>query len=152
MLLSHDKKKYRNSFFVYETKDEHRLYLNINTTPLIDVLLVLIIMIIITMPIQLNKLDLSLSQGQEGSKIRENIVLINIKRDDTVFLNGKKIGKSRDEIRRSLETLYIDFPEAFLRLKVDANTKYSSIVRILSETVRAGFKSVDLPSTNMESR
>jgi biopolymer transport protein ExbD len=146
------KKKYRNSFFVYETKDEHRLYLNINTTPLIDVLLVLIIMIIITMPIQLNKLDLSLSQGQEGSKIRENIVLINIKRDDTVFLNGKKIGKSRDEIRRSLETLYIDFPEAFLRLKVDANTKYSSIVRILSETVRAGFKSVDLPSTNMESR
>ena len=146
------KKKYRNSFFVYETKDEHRLYLNINTTPLIDVLLVLIIMIIITMPIQLNKLDLSLSQGQEGSKIRENIILINIKRDDTVFLNGKKIGKSRDEIRRSLETLYIDFPEAFLRLKVDANTKYSSIVRILSETVRAGFKSVDLPSTNMESR
>ena len=146
------KKKYRDSFFVYETKDEHSVYLNINTTPLIDVLLVLIIMIIITMPIQLNKLDLSLNRGQEGSKIRENIVLINIKRDDTVFLNGKKIGKSRDEIRRSLETLYIDFPEAFLRLKVDANTKYSSIVRILSETVRAGFKSVDLPSTNMESR
>ena len=146
------KKKYRNSFFLYETRDEHSLYLNINTTPLIDVLLVLIIMIIITMPIQLNKLDLNLSQGQEGSKIRENIVLINIKSDDTVFLNGKKIGKSRDEIRRSLETLYIDFPEAFLRLKVDANTKYSSIVRILSETVRAGFKSVDLPSTNRESR
>ena len=152
MLLSHDKKKYRNSFFLYETRDDQSLYLNINTTPLIDVLLVLIIMIIITMPIQLNKLDLNLSQGQEGSKIRENIVLINIKRDDTVFLNGKKIGKSRDEIRRSLETLYIDSPEAFLRLKVDANTKYSSIVRILSETVRAGFKSVDLPSTNRESR
>ena len=104
------------------------------------------------MPIQLNKLDLNLSQGKGGSKIRENIVLINIKRDDTVFLNGKKIGKSRDEIRRSLETLYIDFPEAFLRLKADPNTKYSSIVRILSETVRAGFKSVDLPSTNRESR
>ena len=146
------KKKYRDSFFVYETKDEHSVYLNINTTPLIDVLLVLIIMIIITMPIQLNKLDLSLNRGQEGSKIRENIVLINIKRDDTVFLNGKKIGKSRDEIRRSLETLYIDFPEAFLRLKVDPNTKYSSIVRILSEMVRAGFKSVDLPSINRESR
>ena len=146
------KKKYRNKFLLYETRDEHSLYLNINTTPLIDVLLVLIIMIIITMPIQLNKLDLNLSQGQGDSTIRENIVLINIKRDDTVFLNGKKIGKSRDEIRRSLETLYIDFPEAFLRLKVDPNTKYSSIVRILSETVRAGFKSVDLPSTNRESK
>ena len=146
------KKKYRNNFFLYEKRDEHSLYLNINTTPLIDVLLVLIIMIIITMPIQLNRLDLNLSQGQEGSKIKENIFLINIKRDDTVFLNGKKIGKSRDEIRRSLETLYIDFPEAFLRLKVDPNTKYSSIVRILSETVKAGFKSVDLPSTNTENR
>ena len=146
------KKKYRNSFFLYETRDEQSLYLNINTTPLIDVLLVLIIMIIITMPIQLNKLDLNLSQGQEGSKIREKVVLINIKRDETVFLNGNQIGKSRDEIRRALETLYIDSPEAFLRLKVDANTKYSSIVRILSETVRAGFKSVDLPSTNRESR
>ena len=146
------KKKYRNNFFLYEKRDEHSLYLHINTTPLIDVLLVLIIMIIITMPIQLSKLDLNLSQGQEGSKIRENIVLINIKRDDTVFLNGKKIGKSRDEIRRSLETLYINLPEAFLRLKVDPNTKYSSTVRILSETVRAGFKSVDLPSTNRERR
>ena len=146
------KKKYRNSFFLYETRNDQNLYLNINTTPLIDVLLVLIIMIIITMPIQLNKLDLNLSQGQEGSKIRGNIVLINIKRDDTVFLNGKQVGKSRDEIRRSLEILYINSPEAFLRLKVDANTKYSSIVRILSETVRAGFKSVDLPSTNRENR
>ena len=146
------KKKYRNSFFLYETREEQSLYLNINTTPLIDVLLVLIIMIIITMPIQLNKLELNLSQGQEGSKIKETIVLINVKKDDTVFLNGKQIGKSRDELRRSLETLYSDSPEAFLRLKVDANTKYSSIVRVLSETVRAGFKSVDLPSTNRESR
>ena len=146
------KKKYRNSFFLYETRDEHSLYLKINTTPLIDVLLVLIIMIIITMPIQLNKLDLSLGQGQEGSKIKKNVVLINIKRDDTVFLNGKKIGKSREEIRRSLETLYINSPEAYLKLKVDADTKYSSAVKILSETVRAGFKSVDLPSTNRESR
>ena len=146
------KKKYRNSFFLYETRDEQSLYLNINTTPLIDVLLVLIIMIIITMPIQLNKLDLNLSQGQEGSKIREKVVLINIKRDETVFLNGNQIGKSRDEIRRALEALYIDSPEAFLRLKADANTKYSSIVRILSETVRAGFKAVNLPSTNRESR
>ena len=146
------KKKYRNSLFLYETRNDQKLYLNINTTPLIDVLLVLIIMIIITMPIQLNKLDLKLSQGQEGSKIRDTTVLINIKRDGTVVLNGKNIGKSRDEIRRSLEAVYINSPEAFLRLKVDANTKYSSIVRILSETVRAGFKSVDLPSTNRESR
>ena len=146
------KKKYRNSFFLYETREEQSLYLNINTTPLIDVLLVLIIMIIITMPIQLNKLDLNLSQGQEGGKIREKVVLINIKRDETVFLNGNQIGKSRDEIRRALEALYIDSPEAFLRLKADANTKYSSIVRILSETVRAGFKAVNLPSTNRESR
>ena len=146
------KKKYRNSFFLYETRNDQNLYLNINTTPLIDVLLVLIIMIIITMPIQLNKLDLNLSQGQESSKIGDNIVLITIKKDDTVFLNGKNIGKSRDEIRRSLEALYINSPEAFLRLKVDANTKYSSIVKILSETVRAGFKSVDLPSINRESR
>ena len=146
------KKKYRGSFFLYETRDEQSLYLNINTTPLIDVLLVLIIMIIITMPIQLNKLDLNLSQGQEGGKIREKVVLINIKRDETVFLNGNQIGKSRDEIRRALEALYIDSPEAFLRLKADANAKYSSIIRILSETVRAGFKSVNLPSTNRESR
>ena len=104
------------------------------------------------MPIQLNSLDLNLSQGQEGSKIRETIVSISIKRDDTVLLNGKEIGKSRDEIRRAIERLYIDSPKAFLRLKVDTNTKYSSIVRVLSETVRAGFKSVDLPSTNRESR
>ena len=145
-------RKYRNSFFLYDTRDDQSVYLNINTTPLIDVLLVLIIMIIITMPIQLNKLDLNLSQGQEGSKIREEIVLINIKRDDTVFLNGKQVGNSRDEIRRSLETLFIDSPEAFLRIKVDENTKYSSIVRVLSETVRAGFKLVELPTTNRESR
>ncbi len=145
------KKKYRSKFF-YDTRDDQSLYLNINTTPLIDVLLVLIIMIIITMPIQLNKLDLDLSQGQEGSKIKDRVVLINIKRDGTVIFNGKKIGKSRDDIRHSLASLYSDSPGAFLRLKVDANTKYSSIVRILSEAVRAGFKSVDLPSTYRESK
>ena len=79
------KKKYRNSFFLYETRDDQSLYLNINTTPLIDVLLVLIIMIIITMPIQLNKLDLNLSQGQEGSKIRETSSYQHKKRRHGIF-------------------------------------------------------------------
>ena len=145
------KKKYRNGFLHYEARENQTLFLNINTTPLIDVLLVLIIMIIITMPIQLNKLDLNLGQGQEGSNIKEKIVLINIKRDDTVFLNGKQIGRSREEIRRSLQKLYVDSPEAFLKLDVETSTKYSSIVKILSEAVRAGFKSVNLPSRNRES-
>ena len=147
------KQKIRKNFPLNELRDNQTLYLNINTTPLIDVLLVLIIMIIITMPIQLHKLDLNVGK-ESGTELSEEkkTVVIDLKSDDTVSINGEPIGKFREEIRQSLEKMYIDYPGAILELNVDSKTKYSSVVKILSEAVRVGFTSLGLPALNKESK
>ena len=144
-------KRDRISFYSNEASKKQDIYLNINTTPLIDVLLVLIIMIIITMPIQLHKLDLNLGEGTEISfKNEKKIVVINLHNDESVSVDGKLVGKSREDIRNSFASLYDDYQEAILELNVDSNTKYSSVLRVLSEATTVGFKSVGLPETNKE--
>jgi biopolymer transport protein ExbD len=66
--------------------------IEINTTPLIDVMLVLLIMLIITIPIQLHAVELNLPQGNPPPPLVEpEVVRINIEGDGSIWWNGEVI-------------------------------------------------------------
>src|SRR5438105_9795258 len=63
---------------------------DINTTPLIDVMLVLLIMLIITIPIQLHSVNLNMPAGNPPPPTKEPVVVtIDIDLDGTVLWNGE---------------------------------------------------------------
>ncbi|MEK8029177.1 ExbD/TolR family protein, partial [Pseudaquabacterium rugosum] len=65
---------------------------DINTTPLIDVMLVLLIMLIITIPIQLHSVDLDMPVGQPPpSDIKPEVLRIDIDALSTVLWNGEPV-------------------------------------------------------------
>src|ERR1043165_3621045 len=65
---------------------------DINTTPLIDVMLVLLIMLIITIPIQLHSVNLNMPQGNPPPPNQEPVVVtIDIDFDGTVLWNGEAL-------------------------------------------------------------
>src|SRR5882762_3787699 len=66
--------------------------MDINTTPLIDVMLVLIIMLIITIPVQLHSVNLNMPAGNPPPPTKEPVVVtIDVDFDGTVLWNGEAL-------------------------------------------------------------
>ena len=112
--------------------------LDINTTPLIDVMLVLLIMFIITIPIQTHavKLDLPVNQQNQPPPPIDpvkNKVVINAQ--DQVLWNGAPV--SMPQLRSYLDTTQQMNPIPELHLQPDATARYETVDQVLAVTKRA---------------
>lgn len=118
--------------------------LDINTTPLIDVMLVLLIMLIITIPMQLHVVNLDMPVPSQ-SKPRVEPVVIRIEVDDNDMLrwNGKLLA-SRDDLdaKLSQETLSADPPEIHVRASPQAH--YETVALVLANAQHKGFKKLGI--------
>ena len=71
---------------------EDEVMIDINTTPLIDVMLVLIIMLIITIPVQLHSVNLNMPAGNPPPPTKPPVVVtIDVDFDGTVLWNGETL-------------------------------------------------------------
>ena len=112
--------------------------LDINTTPLIDVMLVLLIMFIITIPIQTHavKLDLPVNQPNQTPPPIDpvkNIVTINAQ--NQIFWNGGAV--SQPQLRAFLDTTQQMNPIPELHLQPDATARYEVVDEVLAITKKA---------------
>jgi biopolymer transport protein ExbD len=112
--------------------------LDINTTPLIDVMLVLLIMFIITIPIQTHavKLDLPVNQPNQPpppiEPIKNKVV---VTQDGKILWNGAPV--SQDQLRQYLEVTQQMNPIPELHLQPDATARYELVDEVLAITKRA---------------
>ena len=105
----------------------------LNTTPLIDVMLVLLIMFIITIPISTHKVPLDLPQG--GDPAEPLVHRLNLDSSGTAYLDGVPIGEAQLPAR--LEAIAAR-PETELHLRAEAQTPYENFDRVLAAVKRAG--------------
>jgi biopolymer transport protein ExbD len=78
--------------------------MDINTTPLIDVMLVLLVMLIITIPIQLHNVNLNLPVGTPPpSDVKPEVVKLDIDERSTVYWNGEPVNGRADLQHRMAE-------------------------------------------------
>jgi biopolymer transport protein ExbD len=111
--------------------------MDINTTPLIDVMLVLLIMFIITIPIQTHavKLDLPQDTGAPPPLIEPVKNKVSITPDNQVTWNGQPIDIIR--LRQYLDITQTMNPIPELHLEPDAQARYSLVDQVLGVTKRA---------------
>jgi len=112
--------------------------IDMNVTPLIDVMLVLLIMFIITIPIQTHavKLDLPVNQQNQPPPPIDpvkNKVVINAQ--DQVLWNGSPV--SMQQLRSYLDTTQQMNPIPELHLQPDATALYETVDNVLAVTKRA---------------
>ena len=113
--------------------------MEINTTPLIDVLLVLLIMFIITIPLQSHAVKLDLPSGPPV-KILEIKNTVVITRAGAVFWNGSPI--SLDGLSDTLAlTVHMD-PAPELHLQPEPDARYALVDEVLAITKRTGVNNV----------
>ena len=111
---------------------------DINTTPLIDVMLVLLIMFIITIPIQTHAVKLDLPTNQQNNPPPpvdpvKNVLTINA--GDQVLWNGSPV--TMEQLRSYLDTTQQMNPIPELHLQPDATARYETVDKVLAVTKQA---------------
>jgi len=112
--------------------------LDINVTPLIDVMLVLLIMFIITIPVQTHavKLDLPVNQPNQPPPPIEPIKnVLSINAQDQVLWNGSPVTMA--QLRSYLDTTQQMNPVPELHLQPDATARYEIVDEVLAVTKKA---------------
>jgi biopolymer transport protein ExbD len=111
--------------------------MDINTTPLIDVMLVLLIMFIITIPIQTHavKLDLPQDRPQPEQIVDPVKNKVTIDTSDKIYWNGTEIDLIR--LRQYLDITQTMNPIPELHLQPDPQARYVTVDQVLAVTKRA---------------
>jgi biopolymer transport protein ExbD len=111
--------------------------MDINTTPLIDVMLVLLIMFIITIPIQTHAVKLDLPQNSQTPPPpilpTKNIVVVTAQ--NQILWNGSPV--SAQQLRAYLDQTQQMNPIPELHLQPEANARYETVDEVLAVTKRA---------------
>ena len=117
---------------------------DINTTPLIDVMLVLLIMLIITIPIQTHAVKLNMPVNTPNDKHIEPIVVnITVDFDGTIGWNNEIVKDRADlETRLYRTTQVADQPEVHLQPNKLAPYKY--VAEVMAEAQRLGVNKIGI--------
>ena len=122
---------------------EPEVMLDINTTPLIDVMLVLIIMLIITIPIQTHavKMNMPIAPSAAPPKPPE-IVRIDIDFDGTIGWNGKVV--ERDELINRLAQVAQTPDQPEVHLRPNKLVTYKVVAMVMANAQRLGVTKIGL--------
>ena len=117
---------------------------DINTTPLIDVMLVLLIMLIITIPIQTHAVKLNMPVGTPPPPlVPPEVVTLEVDFDGTVIWNGRVVA-DRQELEARLRAA-ADMPEQpEIHLRPNKLVKYESVAMVMASAQRLGMKKIGL--------
>ena len=115
--------------------------MDINTTPLIDVMLVLLVMLIITIPIQLHAVNLELPVGQPPqSDIKPEKIQIDIDERSTVYWQGLPVTAA--ELDQKMTELTATGAQPEIHLRPNKDCQYAVFANVLSTTKRKGLNKV----------
>lgn len=109
----------------------------INVTPLVDVMLVLLIIFMITAPMlqQGLEVDLPVASGQPQPS-EENEIILTVKRDGVIYLN--QTAYTLDALREKLRAIYANRTRKDLYLRADAAVPYGVVVQVMDTVKQAG--------------
>ena len=114
------------------------MMIDINTTPLIDVMLVLIIMLIITIPIQTHAVKLNMPVGSPPPPtIPPEVVTIEVDFDGTFIWNGQVI-PDRTELESRLRAAASMPVQPEVHLRPNKLVKYESVAMVMASAQRLG--------------
>jgi biopolymer transport protein TolR len=117
---------------------------DINVTPLVDVMLVLLIIMMIIAPLLQKGVDvrLPIATNSASKPETQDQTVLGIKADKSVWLNGVEV--RREEMRQRLETILETKKEKLILIKADEDAPYSAIMDAMDELRASGIEDVGL--------
>jgi biopolymer transport protein ExbD len=123
---------------------------DINTTPLIDVMLVLIVTLIVTLPIMTHAVKLDMpppNPNQPPPPVQPDIINLDIYYDGTVAWNGGTI-PTLDELEQQFQVAAAKDPQPELHLAPDSHVKYDVVAKVLAAAQRNHMAKIGFVNTS----
>jgi biopolymer transport protein ExbD len=118
--------------------------MDINTTPLIDVMLVLLVMIIITIPIQLHSVNLNMPVGNPPPPlVLPEVVKIDIDGTGTVYWNGEAVA-DRATLEDKITGAAAKAVQPEVHLRPDKAAKYGIVAAVMASAQRLGLTKIGI--------
>jgi len=116
---------------------EPEVMMEINTTPLIDVMLVLLVMLIITIPIQLHAVNLDMPVGTPpANNIKPEKIQIDIDENSVVYWQGLPV--SAAELEANMATISQQASQPEVHIRPNKGSQYAVFANVLSTSKRKG--------------
>jgi len=127
---------------MYENND-NRFMSQINVTPLVDVMLVLLIIFMVTAPMMIQGVAVSLPQTtSKYLKNDKDPLIISINKDKKIFLENHRIRLNRLELK--IKKIFENRDEKKILLRADKNVPYGFVIQVMSKIKGAGIEQLGM--------
>jgi biopolymer transport protein ExbD len=126
----------------FGTQDDSDEVMNeINMTPLVDVMLVLLIIFIITVPVMKHSVNVDLPRANnQPERIKPETVRLSVAADGAYFLNGALV--TDEELQTQLQAEAAKEPQPDLHIRGDKEVRYERIAQAMASAQRAGVRKI----------
>ncbi len=124
-------------------KGKKSLVADINVTPLVDVMLVLLIIFMVTAPMMTQGVNVNLPETTAKALHQDDkpvIISINSKKEIAIG----RIGSSLNLLSQELSKLAANNPDKTVLLKADRNVPYGVVAQVMAKVKKAGFKKLGM--------
>jgi biopolymer transport protein ExbD len=122
--------------------DEDEVVASINTTPLVDVMLVLLIIFLITIPVVTQTVPMSLpKESNIARQTKPENIEISVNREGDVFWNARLL-PDNDTLVAKLKAVAVLTPQPEIQIRGDERARYESIGRVVFACQRAAISKI----------
>ena len=120
-----------------------QLMSDINVTPLVDVMLVLLIIFMVTAPMMMQGVDVSLPEATaEPLESEKEHLVITVDKENKVFINDFQV--SVDGLGEKLKKILEGRSDREVYLKADKDISYGTVVKVMAEVKGAGVEKLGM--------
>jgi len=122
--------------------EDDELLSAINTTPLVDVMLVLLIIFLITIPVVTRTVPVTLpKEANQTTQTKPENINISVSREGEIYWNDQQIPGFRDLVER-MKVAAVVVPQPEVHIRGDENARYEFVGKVVSAAQRAGISKV----------
>ena len=126
----------------YKRNFRQKIKSEINVTPFVDVMLVLLIVFMITAPIMYNGFDIELPEFKGEAQHNNASVNITIDKDARIFLEQEAV--ESDKLILKIKALLVERPKLQVMLYSDKKINYGTVMRVFTALRQASIQNVTL--------
>ena len=125
-----------------DSSDEEEVNSTINTTPLVDVMLVLLIIFLITIPVVTQSIQLTLPKEKNvPTQTKPENILLAVSKDGDVYWNTRRM-PDIETLVKDLKKEAVKEPQPEVHIRGDQEARYESVGRLVVACQRAGIAKV----------
>lgn len=118
-------------------RDDKNMMSDINVTPFVDVMLVLLIIFMVTAPMMTQGVEVNLPQTTAKSiKTQEDPLIITVRKNEEIFIETHQI--ALDDLENKTKMIFENRREKELLLKADKDVPYGFVIKVIARVKNAG--------------